>query len=334
VPRPARGAGQVLFYTPLGRGSGSTLGSASFFMRWTEVNTTFRSPAMNANPTSPQYCLAHVGRPLALVVLIASGVQPSLLNAANPKPFTTVLKGIAVLAAGKGAEEATGAMQDHFQNNLAPGESIYSVDFNFKKGVWADYFSRPDIFLVLERTGGAPLLLPDIEYGWDYKTKIYTFKCQTLQPGSKCVLRLFDDDSASDAAWKSILASRVTWNTSASARPGLPIRGLVALEAKATATGEIQLYSKSTAQLLTLDEPDPIATATFTVPTDTPLTRWEMEGSFVKGSEPLGSVHFTHWYSNRLPTILTYLMRPKLAFWVVIFGGSVWLLYTIRRKRS
>ena len=38
VPRPARGAGQVLFYTPLRRGSESTLGSASFLFALSEIS--------------------------------------------------------------------------------------------------------------------------------------------------------------------------------------------------------------------------------------------------------------------------------------------------------
>lgn len=283
--------------------------------------------------------LVHQVQP-AFLVLIAVGTnvllpQPVLAQPNKVRPVVeAVLKVVAVAAAAEASREATAGLQRHFEKTVAPGESIYSVNFSFDRVAWSDFWSRPDVFLVLEVEGGEKLLIPDIEYDWDYGPKVYSFRCPTLRPGSRCVLRLYDDDAATDAMWKTIMATAVDWEASAVAEPGTliapPLRGLVAMQMKAAAGGKLQLLTPAQASALVLDAPDAMAVATFTVPNDRPEQAWEMRGQFRSGETDMGQVSFKHWYTNPVPSIAGSLLRPQVMFWAVIAMGAIWVLSTLR----
>jgi hypothetical protein len=270
---------------------------------------------------------------LALVAMLL--FMPTGAHAGgNPQPVVNaVLKVVAITSAAKASEEVAQAGSEFLHETLPPGESIYSVRFNFTRASWADFWSRPDIFLVVECEGGERLLIPDVEYNWNYGTKIYRFRCPSLPAGSRCVLKLYDDDSASDLMWKTILSNKVSWNARAQATNSEAISGLVAISAQAQAGGELNLLDPQQAAAVTIDAADLVASAEFTVPDDA-TDRWEMQGTFLNGSTEYGDVQLIHWQANTLPVFLSYFLRPKLVFWSVVFLGVVAWLGTSYRRRA
>lgn len=276
----------------------------------------------------------------AVFALIMIGVgsvlpQPVCAQSSKARPVVeAVLKVVAVVAAAEASRDATVAIQDHFENTAASGESIYSVNFSFDQPAWSDFWSRPDVFLVLEVEGGEKLLIPDIEYDWDYSPKIYSFRCPTLRPGSRCVLKLYDDDAAADAVWKTIMAAAVKWKASAVAEPGPllapPLRGLVAMHAEVAAEGKLQLLTPAQASALVLDAPDAIAVARFTVPNERPGQLWEMKGQFRSDETDMGEVSSKHWYTNPAPSLVGSLLTPNVVFWTVFASGVILILSRLR----
>lgn len=287
--------------------------------------------------------IVRVAQP-AVFALITFGVglvlpQPVCGQSSKAKPVVeAVLKVVAMAAAAEASREATAGLQRHFEKTAAPGESIYSVNFNFDRAAWSDFWSRPDVFLVLEKEGGEKLLIPDIEYDWDYGPKVCSFRCPTLRPGSRCVLRLYDDDAASDAVWKTIMTTAVDWEASAVAKPGPllapPLRGLVAMHAEVAAEGKLQLLTPAQASAIVLDAPDAIAVARFTIPNERPGQLWEMQGQFRSDGTDMGEVSFKHWYTNPAPSLVGSLLTPNVVFWTVFASGLIFIASRLRWRRQ
>lgn len=182
-----------------------------------------------------------------------------------------------------------------WQSTIRPGESIYSVTVEFDRSSWADIWSKPDLFVAIECEGRQTVVIPQIEYDWDYSRKILNVRCPTLPAYSRCVLRLYDDDSVSDALWRNLLATRVDWTLGAAAESSsLPVAGVQSVQAKFAASGELQLLDPATKDWISLDAPDSLASAEFIVPPVPAGTAWTMEGPFVHGDRVVGSVSFKH----------------------------------------
>lgn len=243
----------------------------------------------------------------------------------------------------KAAEELAKAIEEHWQQTAPPGESIYSVSFNFDRGSWADFWSKPDIFLVVECEGRSKLLIPDIEYNWDYSPKVYTFRCPTFPPESRCVLRLYDDDSASDAVWKNILTTATSANWKVTGDIGsraktleIPYQGTAFIEVHAEASGEFRLLTAAQADAMLLDAPDQVATAEFFMPKEPSLAPWLMEGAFRKSSKDMGKVRLTHWYTNPIPGPVPPVLL-RLAVWaalLLLLGVVVWFFCRASRTSA
>jgi len=264
-------------------------------------------------------CAASV---MALLAISSASVAAQTSKVA----FETVLKIVAIISAAKTAEQAGISVQEYWKVTVPPGESIYSVEFNFSRSSWGDIWSRPDIFAVVEHEGGNSILIPDIVYNWDYSTKIYTFRCPTLPNGSHCVLRLYDDGTDSDIIWKNILSTKVNWSTSATAQSAiLPTRGVECMDVSATANGTISILNPTDKSAFHINAPDVIATARFTVPDAKPSDRWNMQGVFTKSGTEMGKVSLTHWHTNRSDRFLRF-VTPSLLFWSTLTIGFVVLI--------
>ena len=275
----------------------------------------------------------HLIRVTLVSVIVAAMAQPGFgqrvpTSAAQgvKKLLETVLKVVGVVSAAKAAEEAGISVQNYWKDTAPPGESIYSASFHFDKKSWADFWTGPDIFMVVEYEGATSVLIPDIENNWNGQNKIYTFRCRTMPTGSRCVLRLCDDDSTSNAVWNSLLSAKFRWQVGATARTdGWPKQGVQTLEATARTDGAFQILDAADGKQYQIDVPDAVATATFIVPTASPSDRWDMDGSFLDGSTEMGRVHLTHWYTNEGHRFLSFL-NPSLLFWIVLAVGAFAIL--------
>jgi hypothetical protein len=273
----------------------------------------------------------------ALAVLLAT--SSTIVSAQRVPPatgraakyiFESALKLVGVVSAAKVAQEAGISVHDYWQGTAPPGQSIYSATFQFNKTSWADFWTGPDIYMVVESEGGRSVLIPEIENNWNGQEKIYTFRCLTMLTGSRCVLRLYDDDNTSNAIWNSILSTRVRFHagTTVKIETGiprighkLPTSGVQSLEAAMQADGTFQILDTSNGKQYQIDKPDAVATANFTVPSAGAADRWQMEGEFVKDGTTMGKVSLTHWYTNNSLTVFSHI-TPNFLFWAVLAVGA------------
>lgn len=130
---------------------------------------------------------------------ILVGIGKLIMN--NKK---TVGSGAALLAAAGG----TAALSAY----LADGEAVYALEFDLDNNVssiyWADVFSKPDVFPVLQVAGMGTFLIPDIAPNYAGGKIIWTFKIPKIPDGRDVSIILYDDDSTSDQIWKNVLAAR------------------------------------------------------------------------------------------------------------------------------
>jgi len=248
----------------------------------------------------------------------------------------TVLELASILSAAKTAEEAGVSVQKYWNATTPPGESVYSVAFNFDHGSWADILSKPDIYLMCEYEGGRTILVPDIAINWDYSERICTFRCPTFPEGAKCVIRLYDDDSTSDAVWKDLLSNEVHWNAGIkfTSIPSMswPRSGVRCLDVNANANGTFSIIDPVTSKQYHLDPPDIVATAQFTVPSAKTTDIWKMNGDFYKDNTRMGRIDLKHWYTNRAPVFSQY-VTSQLLFWGALsVAFIVWRLWLWHRK--
>lgn len=258
---------------------------------------------------------------VATAMLLTTTSVPSHCQAQSPEVVKTVLKLVTVVSAAKAAEEAGISLEDYWKETAKPGMSIYSISFDFDEVSWADWLTRPDIFAVVEYEAGQTVLIPDIEYNWDYSRKLYTFQCPTMPTGSRCVVRLYDDDTSNNLVWNTILSNKVNWTVSSQADVSIPASGTVALGVEAGAGGAFNILDLPQGKFAILDAPDPVAIATFSVPDEPPASNWSLEGSFTRGGKVVGDLTFKHWYTNDSPVWISYILRPKMLFWTVIVLG-------------
>lgn len=87
----------------------------------------------------------------------------------------------------------------------AQKSSIYSVSFRTTGGRWADFWSHPDVFFIVDIEGVGSSLVPQIHYNYRGEPVLDVVVASTVRPGSQIVVRVLDDDTTSDAMWNSIL---------------------------------------------------------------------------------------------------------------------------------
>lgn len=182
-----------------------------------------------------------IGVCCVLALNCESAFAAAPIGSVTRKVLETTLSLAAVGTAAKFSEELGDSVTNYWEDNVPPGESLYSVSFAFNKSSWADWFSDPDVFVVIEREGGPSILLPEIRYNWDGSLMILAFRCPTLPANGRCVIRLMDDDGTSNEVWNSILGSRLSLSLNATPSPNSFIAGMDVI-ARAEGTVQVRLF--------------------------------------------------------------------------------------------
>jgi hypothetical protein len=237
-----------------------------------------------------------VGRLFVTWLALASLVSCSARTPGTKFLLQTSLELLSTAASAKAIEELGKGMQKQWDEELAPGESLYAVKFSFQRATWSDFWSRPDIFLIVEREGGKRLVIPEVEHDWNYSDKLISFRCPTLAPGEKCALRVYDDDGTADRVFKSLLQTELSIRANAQLGRKLSPQLISAVNGELTVNGKIRLLQPQDVVAVVLDAPEAIAAAEFQVPTAT--GPWTMEGTFRHKEVDFGKVSLTQGSST------------------------------------
>lgn len=208
----------------------------------------------------------------------------------------------------------------------ANNSSIYSVYFETSGGLWADFWSKPDLFFIVDIEGQGSKLVPQVHYNYQGEPVLDVVVSDSIRPGSRVIVRVLDDDSVSDSIWNGILTTRANVSVS----PEIRVTKFVSV--RASASGEITLLDQHS----TLDPPDFIASAHFLVP-ETEDGLWVAEADLLDDArQNVGSLKFASLWSA--PQILkeqqqkTATSFGKSLFWGVIAvclaGWFLWSLAT------
>lgn len=188
--------------------------------------------------------------------------------------------------------------QFHSQGLSDEHNTIYSafLDINYNAGsvYWADTFSNPDIFFVVEVEGIGQFILPNIRNEYKGGPVLDRIVLPELAPGSRVVVRVLDDDTSGDAIWNSILRSRVNYKFSIDNQMLYATQGF---HAQADLSGGFQILD--TPQRVVLDGPDQIATVVFQVPSTSEKT-WVADGELRDSNNRVaGRVQFSQVWNTR-----------------------------------
>jgi hypothetical protein len=161
-------------------------------------------------------------------------------------------------------------------------DSIYSIYFRTNGGYWADLFSYPDIFFYVDIEGQGSFLVPEIHWNYTGGPILDRVLARGVKPGTRIVVRVLDDDSASDQIWNSILRNRQDIQL------GVEVRLTNWISIRPYIGGQIQLLDRN----VMIDAPDLVATAEFTVP-DSNDGVWVADGTLhdENGSD-VGKIQF------------------------------------------
>lgn len=189
---------------------------------------------------------------------------------------------------------------------------MYTLNGDASAVMWADIFSKPDTFVVLEIEGVGHYLLPDIRNNYGGERVLQTVLAGTAAPGRRVAVYLLDDDSTGNEIWNSILATRVQFTVEEKMRISRAEKITV------SASGSIQLLQHPQ----TLDAADMVACAVFTVP-ESPNHQWRATAELLdaKGAA-VGLLEFAQlgevpW--EQYQTTLT--QRRHAIFYVTLFGA-------------
>jgi hypothetical protein len=211
----------------------------------------------------------------------AQGAVGSIL-----KGVGQIVKSRAVIGGATILATAGGAVA--LDRYLAKGEAVYALEFDLNNDVssiyWADYFSKPDVFPVLQVAGMGTYLIPDISTNYAGGKVIWTFKIPSIPGGRDISVFLNDDDSSSDQIWNGILSAR--WEGSL----GGGITMLRAIELKISNTLSFQLLKNP----IVIDAPEQLCVYSITTPRFYFGGDWDSEGELknAKGIK-VGSVKFS-----------------------------------------
>jgi len=198
--------------------------------------------------------------------------------------------------------------------------AIYSLYFSLNGDVssvmWADIFSKPDIFAVVQIEGQGTFLVPDIHNEYAGQPILENIVAKNATPGARILVHILDDDSLSDAIWNSILQSRVSYRVTSE------ISCTTFARVNVEASGQIRLLDRN----MVIDAPDYIATAEFTAPSS-PDGRWLANG-ILRDSEnrDVGKLQFAQiWRADPQLVQEAAQSHSRGIFWGV-FGGVALLV--------
>lgn len=270
-----------------------------------------------------------------VVSLIALVCAPHSVQAQRGKAVQTIVKVLTGLGAAESMRRSGQSYEQYKHEDViltqlrsegvdANKSSIYSVYFSTSGGVWADFWTHPDLFFVVDIEGQGSQLVPQIRYNYRGEPVLDVVVAETVRPGSRVVVRVLDDDTSSDAMWNSILKTRAHLSVT----PEVNATKFVSL--KANARGQLTLLDQN----VIIDAPDFIAAASFTVP-ETTDGRWVADAQLIDSSrKDVGTLQFASLWSA--PQELEEQQQKvstsfgKFMFWGVIglclliwFGWSV-----------
>lgn len=235
---------------------------------------------------------------LAIIVAIAISIFGSPCHAQNGKAVQTIVKVLTGIGAAEAVRRSGQSFEQYKQEDAiltslrnqgvdAKKSSVFSVYFRTIGGRWADFWTNPDLFFVVDIEGQGSKLVPQIHYNYRGEPVLDVIVSETVPPGSRIVVRVIDDDTSSDLIWNNILKTRVTLSVT----PEVKATQFVSI--RASASGQIALLDRSA----TLDAPDFIASAEFIVPkTDDGL--WVADAKLIDGSQKdVGSLQFSSLWS-------------------------------------
>jgi hypothetical protein len=176
--------------------------------------------------------------------------------------------------------------------------AIYSIflniDYNAGSVYWADTFSNPDVFFVVEVEGRGQFVLPSIRNEYKGGPVLDRIVLPSLSPGTRVVVRVLDDDTNGNEIWNSILRNKVNYRFTID---GASLAATSVLRAQADVYGGFQVLD--TPHRLVLDGPDQLATVVFRIP-DTQDRSWVADGELRDSSNrPAGQVQFSQVWNTQ-----------------------------------
>jgi hypothetical protein len=244
-----------------------------------------------------------------------AGVPSGLL-----KPVITILVGAgAAESLAKGFDaNARGDQKQSIkteleQQGIDPTDgAIYSLhlnlDYHSHAIYWARWFTKPDLFAVIQFEGQNPYVIPDIERKFHGEPIQWTVLQKHAAKGQRIVIQILDDHTASNEIWNSILQSKVTFH-----------HGDITFDKSLSASwdGEIQVALLD--KKVTIAPPTHIAYAEFRAPPTN--DKWHAEGIFRDDSgQEIGKLEFAQVWTGD-PRLSNEILREGSSkiFWVV-FG--------------
>lgn len=235
---------------------------------------------------------------LTTILIAATFIVPSPLYAQSSKAIQSIVKVLTGLGAAESIRRSGQSYKD-FENEDAiftqlqnqgvdtNDASVFSVYFQTTGGVWADFWSKPDLFFIVDIEGQGSKLVPQIHYNYRGEPVLDVVVSKSVPSGSRIVVRVIDDDTTSDTIWNNILKTRVNLSVT----PAVHATQFVSVQA--TANGQIALLDQNTS----IDAVDFIASAQFVVP-ETEDGLWVADAKLIDSSQQnVGSLQFASLWS-------------------------------------
>jgi len=227
-------------------------------------------------------------KPLALIILTVLLILPTYGGPINGKTLSAIGKVGSGATAWVVALFATAGGVVALDSYLASGEAAYALRLDLNGDAssiyWADIFSKPDIFPIIQIEGVGSFIIPEVVRDYSGSSVIWTFKRDQIPRGREVNLLILDDDSLSDNIWSHILSTR--WN----ARVGSDVTLYKAMSVSISGSGTIQLTDGSIA----IDGPDQLCHYRLKVPYLYFGGSWSSEGTFTDANgQDVGNLRFS-----------------------------------------
>ena len=284
--------------------------------------------------------MKHRYSPLICAIIIA--LTPCSASAQKNRAAKAIITLITGGAAAEAAKRTVGATLDYDTAREAlrkqgcdiTDAAVYSLYLSLNGDVssmwWEDIFSKPDIFAVVSIEGRGQFLIPEIYNNYSGQPILLNVIAKQAAPGKRIVVTIYDDDTAGDAVWNSILQSRINYSV------GGTFQASQAFRLDGNIHGQLRVLDRN----VVIDAPDFIATAEFKVPRITFTQEWVAKGPIVDSSgRTLGELSFTHVLSpGEAPGAAMKSSLMNIAFWgtitlvcLAVFGKLLFSRWSVKK---
>lgn len=236
--------------------------------------------------------MAFIGLTTLSVYGQAGAIFKTIQVLKNYKTLTVVITGAAAsLISAKAAEEIQEKTVEQvkytkikefkgYENKACIFSIRYAFDTSKGDVYWSDWFSKPDVFVVVIIEGDGPFLIPNIWNNYKGGEILASVMTSNPNPNSKIGVYLFDDDSFSNKIWNRILQHKISWGLNIDAeamysaelqQKGLKAEAMSGVKANFTAKGDLQILNSD----IEIDGADLLASAI--IPSSTNAT-WSKIG--------------------------------------------------------